>query len=69
VKKEDRFFVVWERESGYTKYEHENFSNASDEAERLARAHPGKTFVVLHAISKCRKLDVETVMLDDGIPF
>lgn len=52
-------------------YRHMSEASAKTEAERLARAHPGKEFYVLCAIGKCVKSDIawSDPTDDDAIPF
>ncbi len=67
----DIFYVVWQPDSGYTKFRHPSRNAAIQEAKRLALAHRGKEFIVL-----CSSLSVivdevriEEFGPDDGIPF
>lgn len=43
------FWCVWNEGGGSPTYKHAEYSTASKEAQRLARANPGKRFVVLAA--------------------
>lgn len=64
------FFLVWNPRTSQTRYRHETYQAAKDEAERLARLNNGESFYVLQAVS-CSMKPVETITrrLDDGIPF
>lgn len=47
---EQRFWLVWSPSGAMPpKFKHYNEDGATYEAARLARAHPGQTFVVLEA--------------------
>lgn len=65
------FYVVWNPDTGYTKYQHESHQMALAEAERLAKAHDGQEFIVLQALSRSqvRTVVTEKYDYDDGIPF
>lgn len=63
------FYLVWEPESGYTKYRQDSITLAKQEAERLAQKEPGKEFYVLKALTMSKtKRPVETIELND-LPF
>ena len=64
--------------AGPTNYRHRARYDAVAEADRLARQHPGKVFVVLAAVEAIRKVDLERTSLRpadgpaearDDIPF
>lgn len=69
------FYLVWEESTGYTKYKHENIISAEEEAKRLARLHPGKSFHVLLAVTRVIVDDIKVEHSDgfrqlfDTIPF
>ncbi len=73
----DPFWMVYGLGQGQPTFRHPSAYLATREAERLARQHPGKTFVVLEAIGAVRKVDVEVIPigrgtdadLTDDIPF
>lgn len=66
-----QFWMV--KGAGPAPYEHQTFSGAEAEAERLARMHPGQTFTVLEAVSAFRIVDVVRVSFrdenDQQLPF
>lgn len=66
------YWLVWREDGSPPTYRHRGPIEAQKEAERLARAHPGKSFVVLCPISRVTetRLQVENFdPTDDGIPF
>lgn len=71
------FWMVYRLGQNQPTWKHPSAHAATQEAERLARLHPGKTFVVLEAIAAVRKRDVEVTLigrgthadLGDDIPF
>lgn len=73
----DPFWMVYGLGQQAPTWMHPSAHAATREAERLARANPGKTFIVLEAIGAVRKVDVEILPigrgtaadLDDDIPF
>lgn len=69
----DAFYIVWNPEGGNPRVRHEHFTRASDEAQRLALAHPGKDFFVMQAhrrVSTPKPVEVEDFDTDiDSIPF
>jgi len=73
----DPFWMVYGLDQGPPTWKHPSAHAATREAERLARLHPGKTFIVLEAIGAVRKVDVEIIPigrgnaadLADDIPF
>jgi len=72
-----QFFMVYGMNQGAPTVRHDTMQQAKREAERLARACPGIEFYVLAAISRSRRVDVETDIIaegwpdpqDDGVPF
>lgn len=48
---------------GPTNFRHPTEQSAVREAERLARLHPGRVFVVLESVEALRKVDVERISL------
>lgn len=69
--------MVYGMDQNPPRVRHASFALASREAERLARSNPGIDFYVLAAVSRSRRVDVETEIItaewpavhDDGIPF
>ena len=64
-----KFWMVYAPDGGAPTREHDHSDLAETEAQRLARAHPGRTFVVLEATKAFRKTDVEEIPLSEEIPF
>ena len=70
-----QFFMVYGMDQGAPVMRHGSYADAKREAERLARNNPGKDFYVLAAVSRSRRVDVETEVIvaaewpDDGVPF
>lgn len=58
------FFLVWNPQSGYTKYRHETEEAAAEEARRLAVLHPGKEFIVLRPVESVKFSKSEIVKYD-----
>lgn len=46
------FFMVWTKTGHLPRRMHDDFAGAENEAQRLARMHPGKKFIVLKAVAK-----------------
>lgn len=65
------FWFVWNPNGHNPKYQHNSEASATAEAERLARAHPGETFVVLESICARRVDDMLRIVMrtDCDIPF
>lgn len=65
------FWLVWCENGGVPHFKHMTEQSAENEASRLARAHPGKSFCVLACTARFteRRLTVERFAYDDGIPF
>lgn len=65
------FWLVWNADGRNPQYRHSTEKAATTEAERLARLHPGQTFVVLESVC-CRRVD-DMLRIDlrpvDDIPF
>lgn len=53
------FWLVWNREGFPPRYQHETEAGARAEAERLARANPGKSFCVLTSIAEVQAVSVQ----------
>lgn len=69
--KRSSFFMVWCEGGDAPKRKHASRASADQEAERLARANRGQTFVVLRSVSECVVDDVRRIEHEenDGIPF
>ena len=52
---EPPFYLVWNEDGYPPRHKHATLTCAENEAERLAAAHPGKTFYVL--IPSCRAVE------------
>lgn len=65
------YYMVLCPETNYTRFRHESYKSAKDEAIRLANQYQGKEFVVLAAIATVKKADVivDEVPRADDIPF
>ena len=46
------FFLIWTKTGWRPRKAHDSFDAAVSEAERLARQHPGKKFIILKAVAK-----------------
>ena len=73
---QDPFFLVWCEGGGAPTVQHLYYSQAKAEAERLARANPGRRFTVMVAVRGVEVRDLQEVeylgfdrALDDHIPF
>jgi hypothetical protein len=65
------FWLIWCKDGGTPHYRHENYWGAQNEAQRLARANPGKQFVVLEATHAFEVNDMKQTEFkqDADIPF
>ena len=64
------FFLVWQPETGYTRYRHDDYQLAQLEAERLAAQNPGKEFLVLQAVGGAVSTNIQRIEFDvSDIPF
>lgn len=68
---EQKFWVVWQPESGSPTHCHDSLESATREAERLAECAWPRTFYVLEAVSASKKVTVQTTRLHDEeeLPF
>lgn len=57
------FWMVYGIGAGAPTYQHETEQSAVNEAKRLARSAPGRTFVVLEAVGAITKREFDIVML------
>lgn len=68
---QSRYWMVWNPGTGRTNVKHLTEHAATCEAERLARANPGETFVVLTPVSARRvdnmqRIEFEPMPCDPG---
>ena len=64
------FWIVWNPQGQNPKHRHANPELARKEAERLAFQNPGQEFIVMLAIGKAIKRDVDWVEVnEDDLPF
>lgn len=54
------FYVVWNPQTGYTKFQHESKNLAELEAKRLAKQYEDENFIVLKAISAHKRTSVSS---------
>jgi hypothetical protein len=54
----EKFWMVWNENNMIPVVRHLTEGSARDEAERLARKHPGQEFHILKYAGSCRKVDV-----------
>ncbi len=66
---DERFWMVWCPEGRAPTVKHDSYERAVSEAERLARANPGREFFVLQATDMRCVNDMVRKRLCDGIPF
>ena len=62
---EPLFWCVWCDGGGSPTVKHRDFVTARQEAQRLARANPGKRFVVLAAAVAYQKRDLDEVRFSE----
>lgn len=65
------FWLVWCHNGGEPSHKHEGYWQAQTEAQRLARANPGKQFVVLEATHAYEVNDMQQTEFthDADLPF
>lgn len=56
---ETHFYVIWRDGGGPPTVKHQSVKSAKQQAERLARGHPGEKFHVLELVDTCEKTDVQ----------
>lgn len=66
---DEQFWMVWNPEGNAPTMPHDSEAGAIREAERLARAHMGQRFYVLHGDSYVERNDLQHVNLPMPIPF
>lgn len=69
AKHEDAFWMVWCVDGSFPRVQHGAKGDAEREAQRLARANPGKRFVVLESRSAFEANDLTRVAYEHPIPF
>ena len=47
-----QFWFVWTKRGRVPRYAHSSYTDACNEAMRLARKHPGRKFIVLEGVAK-----------------
>jgi hypothetical protein len=67
-------WFVWCPTGWPPKHQHQSIESAINEAERLAKAHPGQQFVVLETVGArmvdlVQRIDLRPVNEPDEIPF
>ncbi len=62
----EKFWIVWQPESGSPTYRHDSLEAATKEAERLAEATRTREFFVLEAVSVSKKVTVQTLSLEES---
>lgn len=69
----DAFWFVWNPDARAPRRQHTSRAQAEQEAERLARAHPGERFVVLQSVCERRVESMQRIehvaYTDDEVPF
>ncbi len=65
------FWLVWNPNNRNPTHRHSSEASATSEAERLARLHPGETFVVLESVCARRVDDMLRLDMrqDREVPF
>lgn len=64
------FWVVWNPERGLPRFQHQTFTAAKTEAERLARLHQGQQFFVLESKGVMQVCDpCQWTPCETSIPF
>lgn len=66
---EQAFWIVWCQGGGTPTVQHDEQGSAIREAERLARANPGKRFVVLESIAARVVDNMARITYEPHIPF
>ncbi len=66
---EDKFWLVWQPESGPARFKHHDQRTALAEAERLAIANPGKKFYVCEAQEGFVVNPVQRIALTTPVAF
>lgn len=62
----NKFWVVWQPETGLPRVKHHSREAAEQEAERLAEVTPSKAFFVMEAMTASRKVSVVTHELNEA---
>lgn len=53
------FWLIWSKNGHNPRYTHTTLASAREEAERLARLHPGRTFVIMEGVTKVKVAQAE----------
>ncbi len=63
------FWLVWNTNGSVAKRRHASEASALAEAERLALAHPGQTFVVLKPVAGRSIVGMQEILFNEPSPF
>ena len=63
------FWLVWCNDGAAPRVKHHNVESANSEAKRLARANPGRQFVVLESLGHYEVDDIKFTTHEVDLPF
>ena len=67
---QEAFWIVWNPQGRNPTHRHLSEFSALNEAERLARMHPGQVFIVLRAVGARMVDDMQRVsFVEEEVPF